>query len=139
MKSVHKSTTQTFVFPGSECGSDQTGIPQVLDHVLARETGWHHCSRIAGLHFKIGDEQDKLECRIDIESRDRVGCLGDNCKATEKSCCGIVRMTLQFRTKGANILFRKTTLGDSVQRHQDPESDRDAAAKPPCLRDIALN
>src|SRR4029077_20959106 len=98
MKPVDKSTTQMFVLPGSECRSDEAGIAQVLDYVLARETGRHHRSRVAGLHFKIRDEQHKPKCRIDIESRDLVGRLRDDREPAEKSRRGVIRVSLQFRT-----------------------------------------
>src|SRR5262249_31731837 len=127
------------VLPGRERCRYQAGVRQILNHGLAWENAWYNCSGLAGLHFKIWDEQHKLQCWIDVKSCDTLDCLCDDSKAAEERSRCVVRMPFQFRAERAEFLLRETAVCQSIEGHQDAQSNSDTAAEASRLRNVALN
>src|ERR1700733_15146811 len=139
MEPIVKGAPQISIFPRSKRGCNQTGVPEVLNDIPPREGARHNRSGIAGSHFKVRDEQDKLQRGINIESGDSVAALRDDCKSAEQSRRGIVWMAFQFRAERTKHFLGKTTLSDPVQRHQDTQTKGDAAAESSRLWNVARN
>ena len=116
---------------------DGTGISAGLHRPQPINFVRQNTSRFRRFHLEGGNQQNKMETRIDREFLMTI--MARDHETTEFSRSRIVRVSFQLGAEPKNLSAFERTIEQSVQCVEHTEPDRHAAPKPARARHFSLN